>query len=94
MECSIPVAGNGLTLGVTDGTYNFGLNGENSGGQGCFGGCTGLYGGKIGASKSGTISKYENGTGVTKDSSKSGLVGTLPSRNINSKELGRWFIRF
>ena len=87
MECSIPVAGNGLTLGFYNGSSYGGKVGN---GYLCY---TGLYGKAVGTNSSGG-NTGSTSIGVTKDSSKSGLVGTLPSRNISSKELGRWFIRF
>lgn len=91
MECSIPVVGNGMTLGVTDGT-NLGGYASAVDTPSTF---ISAYGTSVGTSGVSAGNMKINCTyGVTKDSSKSGLVGVLPSLSINSKELGRWFIRF
>ena len=94
LSISIPVIGNGLALGITDGTsfasfgsgiksYNYARTSTSGYGS--------LVGFNMGTSNALVGTKS---LGVTKDASKSGLVGILPSLSISSRELGRWLIRF
>ena len=76
-----PVVGNGMTLGLTNGTENFGLisglTASSGGGRYYLGNATEAYGNNIG-SVSGAISITNNGnTGVTTDSTKSGIEAHL-----------------
>lgn len=66
------VYGSGISLGLTNGTTNYGLAGSNGA---IFGGITGAYGQNVGGSAGGgnwspTNTKY----GVTTDASKSGII--------------------
>ena len=64
------VVGNGMTLGLTNGQFNFGLrNGSTIG----FFGQGGAYGTNVGTSVSGNVSSMEVSVGVTTDSLKSGI---------------------
>jgi hypothetical protein len=69
------VKGNGMTLGVTDGTLFGGTYSQNGGtNSGCFQISQGDFGGQIGTSSS--DSSFNNGKliGITTDSSKSGII--------------------
>lgn len=91
----VPVAGNGMALGMTNGTKNFGtaawvtvggtsVNMINS--------VTGAYGTKVstnvpdGSSVRGTV-------GVTTDPTKSGMIANLVNANTEDKLQGKWFIQ-
>lgn len=73
-----PVIGNGLTLGLTDGTDNYGLQGTSvdslSTGKGAYGTAVGTA--------TGTINAPNKNLGVTTDGTKSGVVADL-SENTN-----------
>ena len=64
------VAGNGMTLGLTDGTNNYGFVGANSNGNNAW---TGLYGSSAGSSQNNTGKATLNTLGVTTDPTKSGI---------------------
>ena len=68
-----PVVGNGMTLGLTDGTTNAGLlyNINNK-----LSAYTGVYGQPCGTTYSGSSSGSEKGAGVTTDATKSGIIST------------------
>lgn len=74
---TIPVVGNGLALGMTNGTVNFGLGGHGAGYNSGIGG-TDNYGAPVGRAIGGRVG-FDVGVGVTSDSTKSGLVGKLKS---------------
>lgn len=68
---NIPVIGNGMALGLTDGTTNLGFQAVGTGGT--FNGSTAAYGEPIGS----TGTSINNGTGrigITTDSTKSGII--------------------
>lgn len=71
VNTSVPVKGNGIALGLTNGTNNVGLRTTNN----YFVGKTEAYGAAVSteASSSGTAGIF----GVTTDASKSGIVGTV-----------------
>ena len=78
VNTSVPVKGNGIVLGMTNGSTNFGI--RNQGGsayKSALMGYTGLYGGKVGDASSGTEIGTNIGVGLTTVSSKSGIVGTV-----------------
>lgn len=78
VNTSVPVKGNGIVLGMTNGSTNFGI--RNQGGsayKSALTGYTGLYGGKVGDASSGTEINTTIGVGLTTDSSKSGIIGTV-----------------
>ena len=68
-----PVVGNGMTLGLTNGSSSFGLDADN-GHPSLW---AGLYGANVGADSSGRRYTDSRGFGVTTDSEKSGLVANL-----------------
>ena len=72
---TLPVKGNGMTLGLTDGTSLFG---QRSSGYNY----TSLYGVNVG-NTSATGMVQNTGVGVTTDSSKSGIVADLTSTKAN-----------
>lgn len=68
----VPVRGNGIALGITNGTDLLGLSNSSPNGLSVY---TGLYGKGVGATWSGTHPTVANlGTGVTTDGTKSGLI--------------------
>lgn len=75
-----PVIGNGMTLGLTDGTDNYGLQGSSVDGLSTG---KGAYGTAVGTAIS-AINAPNKNLGVTTDGSKSGMVADL-SENTNSR---------
>ena len=75
-HADIPVYGNGKAFGITDGIYNYGITGT---GQLGIGVLTSNYGAVVGNTPSGSIyaTELRRAYGVTTDSTKSGLKGTL-----------------
>lgn len=72
-----PVVGNGMTLGLTNGTNNYGLSTADRNGNATFIGMQGSYGTSVGsARKDGLITNNIN-YGVTSDATKSGLIADL-----------------
>jgi hypothetical protein len=67
---SVPVVGNGMTIGVSDGTT---LGGLYIAGDGSVGMRTGSYGTDIGITTSGNVSSTKN-IGITTDPTKSGVI--------------------
>lgn len=77
---SAPVIGNGITLGLTDGTNNGGLYGWSSSGTNSFASKDGDYGTNVGTTTSGSNNLNNAKTiGLTKDPEKSGLEADLTS---------------
>jgi hypothetical protein len=72
VNTNVPCKGNGKTLGLTDGTNNYGLVGANGSGNNAF---AGIYNTNVGTTVSGASTL--SSVGVTTDSSKSGIVGTV-----------------
>lgn len=70
-----PVRGDGTTVGLTDGTTNYGLVGGTGGTNICY---TDNYGSSVGSALSGS-QPGSVGLGLTMDSTKSGLVADLSS---------------
>ena len=68
---NIPVVGNGMALGLTDGTHNAGLLFNNSGTLQPY---TGNYGRNIGIVNSGSAVASIKSGGVTTDPTKSGII--------------------
>lgn len=69
-----PVIGNGMVVGITDGTSNYGLN---SGGSTEPNGYSNLYGMPVGTVSDNTPMSQALGIGITTDSAKSGIVADL-----------------
>lgn len=83
----VPVVGNGMTLGMTNGTTNFGLAGSNSNYSQSYT-CTGIYGVPVGSDASNDASYITGRLGVTTDASKSGIVAKMSS----TKTDGMWCV--
>lgn len=82
---SIPVAGNGMTLGVTDGTNNYGLYQNSTIGVSMN---TNLYGTEAGTITGSTGNSGKN-IGITTDPTKSGIEAQITQTEIES--LGLYF---
>jgi hypothetical protein len=83
VNTSVPVKGDGKTLGLTDGTTNVGMS-YSTGSYDRFYGRTSFYNIGIGTgSSSGSTPANTKGVGVTTDSSKSGIVGTVTRTSIS-----------
>lgn len=78
---SAPIVGNGKTLGLTDGTDNFGFITNNTNAQANYYLMhTGTYNVNVGTVGTGTnISTANHGIGVTTDGTKSGMIADLSS---------------
>ncbi|MCQ2574566.1 MAG: hypothetical protein MJ156_00475 [Alphaproteobacteria bacterium] len=73
---SVPVVGNGMTLGITDGVNNVGLLSDD--GWNGFIGRSSLYGADVGTAVTSTTGpRADVGAGVTTDPTKSGLIADL-----------------
>lgn len=82
VNTSVPVNGNGITLGLTDGKTNFSLLPGNGGFTYSK---TGGYGKNIGTKDSGSNLISTKFAGITTDSSKSGIVGTVTRSSVTCK---------
>lgn len=82
---SAPVVGNGLTLGLTDGTKNGSLVSYYDGSQEYFAGNVPLYGANVGTtfSTGEPWTRSKKTVGVTTDPDKSGIVANLPTIQVN-----------
>jgi len=76
---AIPCKGNGMTLGVYDGTTNYGMANIYSDKFRGFGGFAGNYGGSIGGADSGSFMTAQISVGITNDPTKSGIVADISS---------------
>lgn len=82
-----------MTLGLTDGTYNFGIISDNGSETNTV---TGIYNKNIGFS-SWTKEVVAKGIGVTTDPTKSGLIAPLLGLTLGtvpSEKLGNFYIRY
>lgn len=76
VNTSVPVKGNGKTMGFTNGEYNRGLAMNNGSlGQSSF--FDNLYNVNVGTAQAGTTTNPGKGVGLTTDSAASGIVGTV-----------------
>lgn len=82
---NIPVVGNGISLGLTDGTKTYGIAGNSNH---YIEPCTALYGTTVGTSR--TAGSGTPSLGVTTDASNSGLIGKLA--NVTSSLEGYYYI--
>lgn len=80
VNTSVPIKGTGMTLGLTNGSNNFGLINTSY-----LDGYTGAYGStSLGTNlKSGSTIANDTAIGITTDSSKSGIVGTVTRTSIS-----------
>lgn len=85
ISATTPVKGNGMALGLTDGTTNYGLQGGNS--NDFYELClqTANYGANVGSNSLSTRQDiHYNAFGVSTDGSKSGIIADLSGINLNS----------
>ena len=75
VDTNVPVAGNGQTITLTNGTSEGGLT--IVGNSNVLQPYTGLVGTNVGTARSGNIVNGDKSFGLTTDSSKSGIVGTV-----------------
>lgn len=76
------VVGNGMTLGITDGTNNFGVNGRDVSAS-VLSGSTNTYGTNTGTNGGGSYISSLKSIGVTTDPEKSGIIANLPTITVN-----------
>lgn len=77
VNTSVPVNGNGKTIGLTNGTNSYGTMQINSNGQAYIGTNTNAYGGNKGQTYIGTQGTGNLGLGLTANPENSGIVGTI-----------------
>lgn len=90
---SIACKGNGITLGLTDSTVNYGLI-TTSGAGNQDDNRTGVYGMAVGSAGSGSYVHNSKSVGVTTDSSKSGIVTMPHSHTLTTLQCGTWIIKY
>lgn len=73
----VPVVGNGKTIGITNGTNNYGTMQINSSGQAYIGTNVNAYGGNAGETYTGTAGTGNLGLGLTTDGEKSGMIADI-----------------
>ena len=76
------VVGNGMTLGLTDGTSFAGIRGNGSSGGDIIAN-TPLYGLNVGSSGTNSGNLSTNVVGITTDPEKSGIIANLPTITVN-----------
>jgi hypothetical protein len=80
----VPVKGNGKTLGLTDGTNNYGLQRDYYSSTGSYNQVhTGSYGKDIGASRVSNTNSVTTTLGITLDSTKSGIIADTSSLTLS-----------
>lgn len=80
----VPVVGNGIALGLTDGSKNAGLYGASGNSPNFLTSSISLYGTNTGTSPEGTNRLNQNKSlGVTTDPTKSGLIAKLSSAEVS-----------
>lgn len=80
-DSNIAVMGNGVTLGLTNGQDNYGITYRSQ--TDSLSPRSSLYGLNVGSTNTAGTSSQFISFGITTDSSKSGIVGTLTSKAIN-----------
>lgn len=85
--------GNGITLGMTNGTFNFGVGLSSSAPNGLLA-CKTEYGAKVGEGYSSWSGGNNHGAGLTTDSSKSGIKTATHNHTLSTLKVGKWYIRF
>lgn len=73
----VPIVGNGKTIGLTNGTNNYGTMQINSNGQAYIGTNTNAYGGNKGQTYTGTQGTSNLGLGLTTNPENSGMVADI-----------------
>ena len=84
---TVPAYGNGMTLGLTDGTSYAGMETGSSQVNYCLYGITGVYGTPIGTNESGIALTTKKSVGVTNDPTKSGIIADNPVKPNTNKYL-------
>ena len=83
VNTNVPIKGNGMSLGITDGTNNFGLTSGGTGQGYALSGRINKYGENV-STNGGTLGFSTDGVyGVTTDSEKSGVVGTVTRSTLS-----------
>lgn len=77
----VSIFGNGKTIGITDGTTNAGLYGQQASASNGISSLTGLYGANVGSGTSGSHTASNTAIGLTTDPTKSGIEGTTDLSN-------------
>lgn len=77
----VSIFGNGKTIGITDGSTNAGLYGQQSSASNGISSLTGLYGANVGSGTSGSHTAANTAIGLTTDPTKSGIEGTTDLSN-------------
>ena len=94
ISTNVPVIGNGMTLGLTNGTDNVGV-GRYPAGISAFHPAIALYGTKVGTT---VPNAAVNGSlGITADPTKSGITASLSGIDIgevNSFKLGKYILKY
>lgn len=80
-----------MSMGMTDGTYNFGFQ-NTSNGVVWFG--TNSYGVPLGSVPPANVGTNKGGVGLTTDPTKSGRIAKISDLTIPSKKLGNFYIRY
>lgn len=81
VNTNVPVKGNGLALGMTDGTNNFAFY-ERGDNYQAVNGSKNLYGSNTGTTATVAFPSFNKSFGVTTDPSKSGIVGTVTRSQV------------
>lgn len=77
VDTSVPIKGNGMVLGLTSGTTNYGMDAFGDYGRG-LAAVGSAYGQKLPFTSTGNVKMNNNeSVGLTTDSSKSGIVGNI-----------------
>ena len=86
---NIPVIGNGMTVGLTDGTGTYGMAGVSAQG---LGGTSDLFGKNVGIHGRGTYTPGANkGMGITTDGTKSGIISDLSNDSFTGRVMIQLF---
>lgn len=84
---TVSAYGNGMTLGLTDGTSYAGMETGSSQVGYCLYGISGVYGTPIGTNESGSALTTQKSVGVTNDPTKSGIIADNPVKPNTNKYL-------
>ena len=76
VNTSVPIAGNGMTIGLTNGTTNYGMSTDGSS-TAILTGVDTLYGTNVGTTRTSGGPAKNKTMGLTTDATKSGLTGTV-----------------
>lgn len=82
VDTNVPCKGNGTVMGLSDGTVNYGLVKSHINGTRYVSGFTNLYGATVGTNGVDDGINSERGAGLSTDSTKSGIVGTVTRTSL------------